>query len=91
METILVLGSTGNIGVAAVLAALRSKHNVLAVVRSQKSAEKLFKHVGSRNGITIAEADLESDTGVRGVVDQVKAGKLPSFQHVYSCSMWYLA
>jgi short-subunit dehydrogenase len=84
METVLVVGSTGNIGVSAVLGALRSKRNVLAIVRNQASAEKLFKHIGTRDGVTTVEADIMSDTGVQGVVDKVKAGKLPAFQHVYS-------
>ena len=41
METVLVVGATGNIGVSAVTAALRSKINVLAIVRNQDSADKL--------------------------------------------------
>jgi short-subunit dehydrogenase len=85
METVLVVGATGHIGVSAIKAALRSKRNVLAIVRNQESANKLFKHVGSADGITTVEADVVSDTGVKGVVDQVRAGKLPAFQHVYSC------
>ncbi|OJJ46493.1 hypothetical protein ASPZODRAFT_132573 [Penicilliopsis zonata CBS 506.65] len=84
METVLVVGATGNIGVAAVMAALRSKRNVLAVVRNQTSADKLVKHIGSSKGITFAEANVLSDSGVKGVVDQVRAGKLPAFQHVFS-------
>ncbi|KAK4986629.1 hypothetical protein LTR50_005156 [Elasticomyces elasticus] len=84
METVLVVGATGNIGVSAVTAALRSKRNVLAVVRNQASADKLVKYVGSAEGITFVEADVLSDSGVKGVVDQVRAGKLPRFQHVYS-------
>lgn len=83
METVLVVGASGNVGVAATAAALRTGRKVLAIVRNQDSAEKLFKHVGTRDGITIAEADLLSEDGVKGVVDQVKAGKLPDFQHVY--------
>ena len=85
METVLVVGATGNIGVAAIHGALRTKRNVLAIVRNQDSANKLFKHVGTKDGITTVEADVTSETGVQGVVDQVKAGKLPTFQHVYSC------
>ncbi len=84
METVLVVGATGNIGVSAVTAALRSKRNVLAIVRNQNSADKLVKNIGSSEGITFAEADVLSDSGVKGVVDQVRAGKLPSFQHVFS-------
>ena len=85
METVLVVGATGNIGVSAVKAALRSKRNVLAIVRNQASADKLVKHVGSSDGIIFAEASVISDTGVKSVVDQVRAGKLPAFQHVFSC------
>ncbi|KAJ5832448.1 Short-chain dehydrogenase/reductase SDR [Penicillium riverlandense] len=84
METVLVVGATGNIGVSAVMAALRSKRNVLAIVRNQTSADKLVKYIGSSKGITFAEANVLSDTGVKGVVDQVRAGKLPAFQHVFS-------
>ncbi|KAJ5806051.1 Short-chain dehydrogenase/reductase SDR [Penicillium pulvis] len=84
METVLVVGATGNIGVSAVTAALRSKRNVLAIVRNQNSADKLVKHVGSSEGITFVEANVLSDSGVKGVVDQVKSGKLPAFQHVFS-------
>ncbi len=84
METVLVVGATGNIGVAAVIGALRSKRQVLTIVRNQDSAEKLFTHVGTKEGITTVQADITSDDGVRSVVDQVRAGKLPSFQHVYA-------
>lgn len=84
METVLVVGATGNIGVSAITAALRSKRNVLAIVRNQDSAKKLFKHVGTSEGITCTEADVTSATGVKSVVDQVRAGKLPTFQHVWS-------
>lgn len=89
METILVVGATGNIGVSAVTAALHSKRKVLAIVRNQDSADKLVKYIGSSEGITFTEANVLSDSGVKGVVDQVRAGKLPSFQHVYSCG-WLL-
>ncbi|KAL4925734.1 uncharacterized protein BDV17DRAFT_271229 [Aspergillus undulatus] len=85
METVLVIGATGNIGASTVKAALNTKRNVLAIVRSQDSADKLVRHIGSPDGIAFVEADVLSDTGVRGVVDQVRAGKLPAFQHVYSC------
>jgi NAD(P)-dependent dehydrogenase (short-subunit alcohol dehydrogenase family) len=84
METVLVVGSTGNIGISAVIGALRSGLKVLAIVRNQASAEKLVKGVGSRDGITFVEADIASDGGVRSVVDRVKAGELPAFQHVYA-------
>ncbi|KAJ5817869.1 Short-chain dehydrogenase/reductase SDR [Penicillium robsamsonii] len=84
METVLVIGATGNIGVSAVTAALRSKRNVLAVVRNQSSADKLVKYIGSSDRITFVEANVLSDSGVKGVVDQVREGKLPAFQHVFS-------
>ncbi|OPB46394.1 hypothetical protein A0O28_0065150 [Trichoderma guizhouense] len=84
-EHVLVIGATGNIGVAAVKGALNSGREVLAIVRNQASAEKLYKHVGSTKGIQVIEADVTSDTGIKSVVDQVKAGKLPDFQHVYTC------
>ncbi|KAJ5087658.1 Short-chain dehydrogenase/reductase SDR [Penicillium angulare] len=85
METCLIIGATGNIGVSAVTAALNSKRNVLAVIRNQNSADKLIKNIGSSEGITFVEADVTSDAGIKGVVDQVRAGKLPAFQHVFSC------
>ncbi|KAA8650155.1 hypothetical protein EYZ11_013392 [Aspergillus tanneri] len=78
METVLVVGATGNIGVSAVTAALRSKRNVLAIVRNKNSADKLVKYTGSSKGITFAEADVLSDSGVKCVVDQVRAGN-PGF------------
>lgn len=93
-ETVLVVGSTGNIGFSAVHAALSAKRNVLAVVRNQNSADKLVKYIGSADGITFTQADVLSDTGVKGVVDQVRAGKLPAFQHVWSSGespFWFLA
>ncbi|KAM0476532.1 hypothetical protein ACHAPX_006448 [Trichoderma viride] len=84
-ERVLVIGATGNIGVSAVKGALHSGRQVLAIVRNQASANKLYKHVGTSEGITVVEADVTSETGVKSVVDQVKAGKLPVFQHVYTC------
>jgi NAD(P)-dependent dehydrogenase (short-subunit alcohol dehydrogenase family) len=83
-ETVLVVGSTGNIGFSAVHAALSAKRKVLAVVRDQNSADKLVKYIGSNENITFTQADVLSDTGVKSVVDQVRAGKLPAFQHVWS-------
>ncbi|CEL11651.1 hypothetical protein ASPCAL14751 [Aspergillus calidoustus] len=85
METVLVIGATGNIGVSAVKGALNSGRNVLAVVRNQASADKLVRHIGSDEGITFVEASVTADDGVQGVVDRVRAGELPGFQHVYSC------
>ncbi|ESZ94677.1 putative short-chain dehydrogenases/reductase [Sclerotinia borealis F-4128] len=86
MESILIIGATGNIGVAAVLGALQFKRNVLAVVRSQASADKLFQNIGTKTGITIVEADIMSEGGVQTVMDQVRAGKLSAFQHVCSAA-----
>lgn len=84
VPTILAVGATGNIGVAAILAARKCQYNVLAIVRNQASADKLFQHVGSREGITTVEADVTSENGVQSVVDRVRAGELPAFQHVHS-------
>ena len=84
MPTVLVVGATGNIGTSAILAALRSKLQVLAIVRNQASAEKLFANVGTREGITTVQADIMSERGVKGIVEKVRKGELPSFQHVYA-------
>jgi short-subunit dehydrogenase len=84
METVLVIGATGNIGTAAVKGALDAGLQVLAIVRNQASASKLFQNLGTKEGITTVEADIMSDSGLRSVVDQVKEGKLPAFQHVYA-------
>ncbi|OHW90160.1 short-chain dehydrogenase reductase [Colletotrichum incanum] len=46
-ETVLVFGASGNVGVAAIIGALSSKCHVIAIVRNQASAEKIFKYVGS--------------------------------------------
>lgn len=86
-QTVLVVGATGNIGVAAVKGALQAGRNVLAIVRNQNSADKLIKHIGSPEGITFVEADVSSDSGVKNVVTKVRQGKLPAFQHVYSSGM----
>ena len=89
METVLIVGSSGNVGVSAVIGALRSGRNVLAIVRNRASADKLLKHVGDigKKEITIAEADVTSEDGVQKVVDQVRLRKLPAFQHVYSTGL----
>jgi len=86
MQTVLIVGATGNIGTSAVDGALRSKLHVLAIVRNQAAAEKLFNNVGSREGITTVEADIMSERGVKGVVEKVKKGELPAFQHVYAAA-----
>ncbi|KAL3484244.1 hypothetical protein BJX62DRAFT_230404 [Aspergillus germanicus] len=85
METVLIIGATGNIGVSAVKGALNSGRNVLAIVRNQASADKLVRHIGTAEGIAFVEASVTADDGVQGVVDRVRAGELPGFQHVYSC------
>lgn len=88
-ETVLVVGATGNIGVAAIIGALRSDRNVLAIVRDQHSAKKVFEHVLSTDHVRIktVEADAVSEQGVQSVVDKVRAGSLPAFQHVFACGM----
>lgn len=84
-QTVLVIGATGNVGIAAILGALRAGLNVLAVVRNQDSANKIKEHVSEgHDKITVVEADVISDQGVQGVVDKVRAGALPAFQHVFS-------
>jgi NAD(P)-dependent dehydrogenase (short-subunit alcohol dehydrogenase family) len=90
METVLVVGATGNIGVATVKAVLRSGRQVLAVVRNQDSAKKLFQHVGTRDGISIVEADILSEYGIQGVIEEVQSGHLPAFQHVYGAGAYFL-
>ena len=86
MACVLVIGATGNIGSAAITAALRSNHKVLAIVRNEASAAKLFANIGSKQGITTVEADITSPSGVQSVVDKVRAGQLPAFQHVFSAA-----
>ncbi|KAK4500924.1 hypothetical protein PRZ48_009116 [Zasmidium cellare] len=66
-------------------AALQSNYRVLAIVRNSNSAEKLFRQLGTKEGIITVEANVVSDDGVQNVVDKVEAGELPAFQHVYSC------
>ncbi|KAF2167606.1 hypothetical protein M409DRAFT_54192 [Zasmidium cellare ATCC 36951] len=85
MESVLVIGATGHIGAAAVQAAQQSNCRVIALVRNATSAEKLFRHLGTQEGVVTVEADVMSETGVQSVVDRVEAGELPAFQHVYSC------
>lgn len=84
METVLVVGASGNIGVSVITAALRSQRNVLAIVRNEASADKIFQHVGRKDGITIVKADVTSEDGIQKVVDRVRAGNLAAFQHVYA-------
>ncbi|KAK1985437.1 hypothetical protein LZ30DRAFT_779036 [Colletotrichum cereale] len=57
-QTVLAIGATGNIGIAAILGALRSGLHVLAVVRNQDSAKKIKEHVSEgQDKITVVEAD----------------------------------
>ncbi|KEF52255.1 uncharacterized protein A1O9_11495 [Exophiala aquamarina CBS 119918] len=83
MERVLVVGATGNIGVSVVIGALKANREVLAIVRNQVAAEKLYHHAGTRTGITTVEADVTTENGVQNVVDRVRAGEFPAFQHVY--------
>ncbi|KAI5358527.1 Putative NAD(P)-binding domain superfamily [Septoria linicola] len=84
METVLVVGATGNVGISVIIASLRKGYQVLAIVRNQASAEKIYAQVGTKEGITTTEADVTSDVSMQAVVDRVRAGELPQFQHVYS-------
>ncbi|KAF2269103.1 NAD(P)-binding protein [Lojkania enalia] len=85
METVLVVGSTGHIGIAAIQAVLHSGRNVLAIVRNQDSAKKLSQHISEGlERVTTVEASVVSDRGVQDVVDKVRTGALPAFQHVFS-------
>ena len=88
METVLVIGASGNVGVSVIIAALRTKRQVLAIVRNQASADKLYQHVGTKDGITTVEADVTTEDGVQKVVDRVRARELPAFQHVYTAGMF---
>ncbi|KKP02143.1 hypothetical protein THAR02_05774 [Trichoderma harzianum] len=84
METVLVVGASGNIGVSVIIAALRSGRRVLAIVRNSAAEQKIVKHVGTKDGITFVEAQVIDESSVQRVVDRVKAGELPDFQHVSS-------
>ncbi|KAL6790700.1 hypothetical protein J3E68DRAFT_442956 [Trichoderma sp. SZMC 28012] len=84
METVLVVGASGNIGVSVIIAALRSGRRVLAIVQSNAAEKKIVQHVGTKDGITFVEAQITDENSVQKVVDRVKAGELPDFQHVYS-------
>lgn len=84
METVLVIGASGNIGISVVIAARQSGRNVLAIVRSKDAEKKIVEVVGSSDGITFVQADVMEPDGVRNVVDAVEQGTLPAFQHVFS-------
>ncbi|KAL7783892.1 hypothetical protein V8C37DRAFT_396548 [Trichoderma ceciliae] len=84
METVLVVGSSGNIGVSVIIAALRSGRKVLAIVRNKAAERKIIQHVGTKDGITFVEAKGTKESSIQRVVERVKSGELPAFQHVYS-------
>jgi NAD(P)-dependent dehydrogenase (short-subunit alcohol dehydrogenase family) len=88
METVLVVGSSGNIGVSVIIAALRSGRKVLAIVRNKAAEEKIIQHVGTKDGITFVEAKVTDEKSVQRVVEKVKSGELPAFQHVYSAGKY---
>ena len=83
-ETVLVIGASGKIGVSVIMSARRTKRNVLAVVRNQAAQDKLLQHAGGSDGISFITADVTDPNGMQSVVDAVKAGKAPAFQHVYA-------
>ncbi|KAJ6194103.1 hypothetical protein J3E72DRAFT_271545 [Bipolaris maydis] len=67
-KTVLIIGATSNIGVAAILDALGSDRNFLAVVRDQHSI-KVLEHVPTGyDRITVVESDAVSDQGVQNIV-----------------------
>jgi hypothetical protein len=74
--------------VSGIIAGLRSERNVLAIVRNKAAGEQIFHHVGMKHAITVAEADVTSGGGVLKVVDRVRSGNLPGFQHVYSAGAY---
>lgn len=84
METVLVVGSSGNIGVSAIIAAQRSNRAVIAVIRNGSAKEKILSHIDSPENITFVEADVTSDSGLQSLVDRVRNGDLPAFQHVFA-------
>lgn len=85
-ETVLIVGASGNIGVSVIIATLRTKRQVIALVRNKAAEEKIIQHVGSKVGITFVETDVTKDGNIQQVVDDLKAGRAPSFQHVYITS-----
>ncbi|KAJ1323880.1 SDR family NAD(P)-dependent oxidoreductase [Microdochium nivale] len=92
-EGVLIFGASGNIGVAAVIAALRSGRRAIAVVRSDKSAESLRTSVAS--GVSLEKqdqlktlvADLSTVEGFKNVVAraiQADDEQGRGFQHVWA-------
>lgn len=88
METVLVVGASGDIGVSVIIAALRSGRQVLAIVRNNAAEQKIIQHVGTTEGIIFVEAQVTDENNVQKVVDRVRAGELPVFQHVYSAGKY---
>lgn len=84
METVLIFGASSNVGVSAVFGALHRKLNVLAIVSDQAEADELLQHFNTTRGITVVEADITDEDAMLDVVEKVKTGDLPAFQHVYS-------
>ncbi|KXJ87499.1 hypothetical protein Micbo1qcDRAFT_197818 [Microdochium bolleyi] len=92
-EAVLIFGASGNIGVAAVIAALRSGRHAIAVVRSENSADSLRTTAAgliSRDKLdrlTVLVADLSTVQGYKDVVARaIQSGGKGShgFQHVWS-------
>ncbi|KAJ5057366.1 hypothetical protein J3E74DRAFT_224471 [Bipolaris maydis] len=84
-KTVLIIGATSNIGVAAILDALGSDRNFLAVVRDQHSI-KVLEHVPTGyDRITVVESDAVSDQGVQNIVAKVRAGS--NFYKLFKTTM----
>jgi putative NADH-flavin reductase len=89
---VILIATAGNIGVSVIIAALRRGMNVLALVRDKTTAkERILKYLDygetlPTDNIIYVETDVVKDggEGVQGVVEKVKKGELPEFQHVYS-------
>ncbi|KAJ5041452.1 hypothetical protein J3E74DRAFT_413057 [Bipolaris maydis] len=82
-KTVLIIGATSNIGVAAILDALGSDRNFLAVVRDQHSI-KVLEHVPTGyDRITVVESDAVSDQGVQNIVAKALAGTNVRFNEIY--------
>jgi NAD(P)-dependent dehydrogenase (short-subunit alcohol dehydrogenase family) len=78
-QSVLVVGSSGNIGVSVITAALRSGYNALALIRDMSAKEKVLSHVDSQvseacERITFVEADVTSEDGVSKVVQNGQSG-----------------
>jgi hypothetical protein len=88
----MLIAIAGNIGVSVIISTLRRGMNVLALVRDKKSAkERILNYLDygeslPTDNIIYVETDVVKDgpEGIQGVVEKVKKGDLPEFQHVYS-------